>query len=203
MALDTLRKGAARTLGLVLVGLLVISFAVWGIADIFTGYGRQTLIQVGDTEITQQDYLRTQQEVLRSMSQQAGRSLSLQEARAAGLDTRVLERLIGGAAVDTHAKHLGLNISDDAILAQIMGDPSFKDSSGNFSPLALQAALRNIGMSEAEYLYLLREQNLRRQLLITVGEMAGSPRALIDALNQFNEERRACPEICSGPEIGS
>ncbi len=190
MALDTLRKGAARTLGLILVGLLVISFAVWGIADIFTGYGRQTLIQVGDTEITQQDYLRAQQEVLRSMSQQEGRSLSLQEARAAGLDTRVLERLIGGAAVDTHAKHLGLGISDDAIRAQIAADPAFQDGSGNFSPLALQGALRNIGMSDAEYFYLLREQNLRRQLLITVGETAGSPKAQIDALNQFNEERR-------------
>ena len=95
MALDTLRKGAARTLGLILVGLLVISFAIWGIADIFTGYGRQTLIRVGDTEITSQDYLRAQQEVLRAMSTQAGRSLSLQEARALGLDSRVLERLVG------------------------------------------------------------------------------------------------------------
>jgi len=190
VALDTLRKGAARTLGLILVGLLVVSFAVWGIADIFTGYGQQTLIKVGDTEITPQDYARAQQEVLRSMSQQAGRSLSLQEARAAGLDTRVLERLIGGAAVDTHAKHLGLGISDDALLAQIMKDPSFQDGAGNFSPLAFQAALRNIGMTEAGYLYLLREQSLRRQLLVTVGEVANSPKALIEALNEFNEERR-------------
>ena len=190
MALDTLRKGAARTLGLILVGLLVVSFAVWGIADIFTGYGRQTLIRVGDTEITPQDYVRAQQEVLRAMSQQAGRSLSLQEARAAGLDTRVLERLIGGAAVDTHANHLGLGISDDALLALIMKDPAFQDGSGNFSPLAFQSALRNIGMTEAGYLYSLREQNLRRQLLVTVGEVATSPKALIDALNQFNEERR-------------
>jgi peptidyl-prolyl cis-trans isomerase D len=190
VALDTLRKGAARTLGLILVSLLVVSFAIWGIADIFRGYGRQTLITVGDTKITPQDYMRAQQDVLRSMSQQAGRSLSLQEARAAGLDQRVLERLIGGAAVDTHANHLGLGISDDALLAQIMKDPSFQDSEGNFSPLAFQAALRNIGMSEAGYLYLLREQSLRRQLLVTVGEVANSPKALVDALNRFNEERR-------------
>lgn len=190
MALDRLRQGAAKTVGLILVGLLVVSFAVWGIADIFTGYGQQTLIRVGDTEITAQDYARAQQDVLRSMSQQAGRSLSLQEARAAGLDTRVLERLIGGAAVDTHAKHLGLGISDDALLAQITKDPAFQDGAGNFSPLAFQAALRNIGMTEAGYLYSLREQNLRRQLLVTVGEVANSPRALIDAMNQFNEERR-------------
>jgi peptidyl-prolyl cis-trans isomerase D len=190
VALDTLRKGAGRFLGLILIGLLVVSFAVWGIADIFTGYGSQTLIRVGDTEINQQDYLRAQQEVLRSMSQQAGRSLSTQEARALGLDTRVLERLIGGAAVDTHAKHLGLGISDETLLAQIMKDPAFQDPTGNFSPIAFQATLRNIGMSEPGYLFSLREQNLRRQLLTTVGEVANSPQVLIDALNRYNGERR-------------
>ena len=124
MALDALRKGAGRTFGLILVGLLVVSFGIWGIADIFTGYGSKTLIRVGDTDINSQDYLRAQQDVLRSMSQQAGRSLSMQEARALGLETRVLERLVGGAAVDTHANHLGLGISDDALLAQIMKDPT-------------------------------------------------------------------------------
>ena len=190
MALATLRKGAARTFGLILVALLVVSFAIWGIADIFTGYGQQTLIEVGDTEISPQDYQRAQQDVLRTMSQDAGRSLSLQEARAAGLDQRVLERLVGGAAVDTHASHLGLSISDEALLEQIMKDPSFQDGAGNFSPLAFQSALRNIGMNEGAYLKTLREQTLRRQLLVTVGEVASSPKAVIDALNRFNEERR-------------
>src|SRR4051794_12373392 len=102
VALDTLRKGAGRLAGMILMGMLVISFGIWGIADIFRGYGSQTLIRVGDTEITSRDYMRAQQDVLRAMSSQAGRSLSLQEARAVGLDSRVLERLIGGAAVDTH-----------------------------------------------------------------------------------------------------
>jgi peptidyl-prolyl cis-trans isomerase D len=115
----------------------------------------------------------------------------------------VLERLIGGAAVDTHANHLGLGISDDALLAQIMQNPAFQDASGNFSPAAFQQALRTIGMSEASYLYSLREQNLRRQLLTTVGTVAKSPQALIDALNQFNEERRTLryvlvPESAAG-----
>ena len=55
--------------GMILMGMLVISFAIWGIADIFRGYGSQTLIQVGETEITPQEYARAQQDVLRSMSQ--------------------------------------------------------------------------------------------------------------------------------------
>jgi peptidyl-prolyl cis-trans isomerase D len=190
VALDTLRKGAARTLGLILVGLLVISFAIWGIADIFTGYGQQTLIRVGDTEISSQDYLRAQQEVLRSMSAQAGRSLSLQEARALGLDSRVMERLIGGAAVDNHAKDLHLGITERALLEDIMKDPAFKDALGNFSPAAFQQALFSIGMNEHSYLLSLRERNLRRQILTTVGKVVNSPAILADALNTFNGETR-------------
>jgi peptidyl-prolyl cis-trans isomerase D len=190
VALDTLRKGTARILGLILVGLLVISFAVWGIADVFTGYGAQTLIRVGDTQLNSQDYMRAQQEVLRAMSAQAGRSLSLQEARALGLDARVLERLVGGAAVDTHAKHLGLAVSDAALLDQIMKDPAFKDGLGNFSPAAFAQALRNVGLNEQGYLHSMRETNLRRQLLTTIGEVAESPKVLLDALNRFNSETR-------------
>jgi peptidyl-prolyl cis-trans isomerase D len=190
VALDTLRKGAGRLFGMILMGMLVFSFGIWGIADIFRGYGRQTLIRVGDTEINSQDYMRAQQDVLRAMSSQAGRSLSLQEARAAGLDARVLERLIGGAAVDTHAKHLHLSISDAALLDEIMKDPAFKDAAGNFSPAAFQQGVRTIGMSEEGYLNSLRERNLRRQILTTIGKVVNSSDVLVGALNSYNGETR-------------
>ena len=191
LALDTLRKGTSRFLGLLLIGLLVISFAVWGIADVFTGYGAQTLISVGDTEITAKEYLRAQREVLRGMSAQAGRSLSLQEAREQGLARRVVERLIGGAAVDTHAKHLGLGITEPALLKEIKRDPAFKDSAGAFSPLAFQQALRTIGLSEQGYLISQRERNMRRQLLSTVGAKVLAPEILVTAMSRFNDETRS------------
>jgi peptidyl-prolyl cis-trans isomerase D len=146
---------------------------------------------VGDTEIDQQEYLRAQRDVLRSMGQTAGRTLSLQEAREQGLDKRVLERLIGGAALDTHAKHLGLNISDEALLEAIRNDPAFKDSTGNFSPIALQQALRNLDMNEQSYLAAEREQNLRRQLLSTVGRSATASPVFLGAFNEFNNELRS------------
>jgi peptidyl-prolyl cis-trans isomerase D len=187
---DSLRKGAARAFGLVLMGLLVISFAIWGIADIFRGYGSQTLIEVGDTEITPQEYTRAQQDVLRVMSSNAGRSLSLQEAREAGLENRVLERLIGGAAVDSHAKDLGLGVSDKALLENIMKDPAFQDSTGNFSALAFQQALRNLSLSEQGYLASERERNLRRQLLATIGKAPVASQVFLNALNNYNNETR-------------
>ena len=191
MLLETLRKGAARTFGMILMGMLVISFAIWGIADIFRGYGSQTLIKVGDTEITPQEYSRAQRDVLRVMSSDAGRSLSLQEAREQGLENRVLERLIGGAAVDTHAKSLGLGISDEELLQGIMKDPAFQDAMGNFNPLALQQALRTMDMSEQGYLASERERNLRRQLLGTVGRTPAASQVFLNALNNYNNETRS------------
>jgi peptidyl-prolyl cis-trans isomerase D len=201
---ETLRQGLSRIFLLVLMGLLIISFAIWGIADIFRGYGGQHLVSVGDTEIGQQDYLRTQREVMRGMSSTAGRALSLQEAREQGLDKRVLERLIGGAALDNHAKRLGLNISDDALLETIKNDPAFKDSTGNFSPIALQQALRNLDMSEQNYVAVEKEQNLRRQLLSTVGRTATISPVFLAAFNEFNNETRTLryvvvPGTAAGP----
>ncbi len=145
VALDTLRKGAGGVIGGIFVLLLVASFAIWFPAGWFHGYGSEDLITVGDTKIGPREYMRAQQEMLRAMSAQAGRSLSLQEARALGLDSRVLERLIGGAAVDNHARELGLNITDAALLEQIMQDPNFKDATGNFNPAAFAAGAAQYG----------------------------------------------------------
>ena len=36
----------------VVMGVLIISFGVWGIADIFRGFGQSTLATVGHTEIS-------------------------------------------------------------------------------------------------------------------------------------------------------
>lgn len=190
VALDTLRKGAGGVIGGIFVLLLVASFAIWFPAGWFHGYGSEDLITVGDTKIGPREYMRTQQEMLRAMSAQAGRSLSLQEARALGLDSRVLERLIGGAAVDNHARELGLNISDAALLEQIMQDPNFKDATGNFNPAAFAQALHNMGLSEQGFLASQRETNLRRQILTTIGKVVNAPEVLVDALNRYNGETR-------------
>jgi peptidyl-prolyl cis-trans isomerase D len=201
VALDTLRKGAGGVIGVIFVLLLIASFIIWFPAGWFQGYGTQDVITVGDIKIGPQEYIRAQQDVLRAMSTQAGRSLSIQEARALGLDSRVLERLIGGAAVDTHAQALSLGISDTALLEDIMKDPNFKDAAGNFNPLAFQQALQSIGMTEQGYLVSLRERNLRRQILSTVGKVVNSPSMLVNALNNFNGETRTLRYVLAPPSV--
>jgi peptidyl-prolyl cis-trans isomerase D len=190
VALERLRKAAGGIIGAGFVLALIASFIIWFPAGWFHGYGAEDLITVGNIKIGPQEFMRTQEDELRAMSAQAGKSLSPQEARALGLDNRVLATLVGGAAVDMHVRSLNLGISDAALLADIMSDPNFKDATGNFNPGAFQQMLYARHLTEQGYLALLRQDNMRRQIMAVVGEVAKTPEMLVDALNRYNRETR-------------
>ena len=50
--LDALRRGSTGIVAKILLSLLIVSFAVWGIADVFTGYTRGAVATVGDAKIS-------------------------------------------------------------------------------------------------------------------------------------------------------
>ena len=54
--LNTLRKGANSFVAKLFFGVLVLSFAVWGIADVFRVHSPDTLASVGSTDITIDSY---------------------------------------------------------------------------------------------------------------------------------------------------
>src|SRR5436309_12002467 len=114
--LRALREASSNWLGKTIlaaaVGLLVISFAIWGIGDIFRGFGRSTVAKVGGTEITVEQFRNFYNERLRQFSQQVGRPISMDQARAMGLDRLVIGQLISEIVLDETARKLGLNLSD-------------------------------------------------------------------------------------------
>ena len=54
--LDAMRRGAVNWLAKILLGLLIVAFALWGVADVFRNYGRGTLARLGNTEISVDEY---------------------------------------------------------------------------------------------------------------------------------------------------
>ncbi len=57
--LEVIRKHVSGILAKILIGLLILSFAVWGIGDIFTFQMGSTVARVGDTEITAERFADT------------------------------------------------------------------------------------------------------------------------------------------------
>ncbi|UGX97801.1 SurA N-terminal domain-containing protein [Bradyrhizobium barranii subsp. barranii] len=190
-----MRKASSNWLGksimAVVMGVLIISFGVWGIADIFKGFGQSTVAKVGSTEISLNEFRQTYTDRLQQISRQFGRPLTPDQARAFGLDRQVLQQTIAEAALDEEARRLGLGQSDEQIRQVIMNDPNFKGVGGSFDPNRFQAVIRNFGFTEQRYVSEQRKVSLRRQITGTIGAGLEPPKAMIDVLTRFQNEQRA------------
>ena len=190
-----LRKASSNWLGKVVmaavVGFLVISFAIWGIGDIFRGFGRSTVAKIGRTEVTIEQFRTLYNERLQQFSRQLGRPISMEQARAMGLDRTVIGQLVSETLLDEAVRKLGLNISDADVVKEITNDPTFRGPTGQFDHFRFEQLIRNAGYTEARYVAEQRRHLLRRQIATTVTFGSNAPKALIDAANRYQNEQRS------------
>ena len=173
------------------MGVLILSFAVWGIADIFKGFGQSTLAKIGGTEISTEQFRQLYTEKLQQLGRSFGRPLTMDQARAFGLDRQVLQQTIAEAALDEEARRMGLGQSDAETMRMIYNDPNFKGVSGNFDPARFQGTIRQFGFTEQRYVADQRRVSLRRQIAGTISAGLEPPKVLIEALSRFQNEQRA------------
>jgi peptidyl-prolyl cis-trans isomerase D len=190
-----IRKASSNWLGKaimsVVMGVLILSFAVWGIADIFKGFGQSTLAKIGGTEISTEQFRQLYTEKLQQLGRQFGRPLTMDQARAFGLDRQVLQQTIAEAALDEEARRMGLGMSDAETMRMIYADPNFKGVSGAFDPQRFQATIRQFGFTEQRYIADQRRVSLRRQIAGTVSAGLEPPKVMIEALSRFQNEQRS------------
>ena len=188
--LEGLRRGAQTWVAKLLFGILVLSFAVWGIGGVFRNYGRGSIAKIGSTEIPAEEFQRAFQNEIDQFSRQAKKRITAEQARQLGLDRRVLKQLIGGAAVEAHAKSLGLALSDKALVEGISNDPDFKGPDGKFSTQGFDAMLRQVGLTEQGFLKLRRKDELRTQVLGALIKGQAIPEPMLEFMYTYNNEKR-------------
>jgi len=188
--MEALRKGAGTWIAKIFIALLVLSFAVWGIADIFGGYGLKTVATVGDTEISTVEYQNEFQRELRVISTRLGRNVTIADAREMGIDGQVILRLIGDAALETQAKLLGLGVTGKAVGARLMRQAAFKDSSGKFDRERFYRLLQANNLSEQAFMERQRRSIIMQQITGAVSDGGPPPKTLVDAANRFANETR-------------
>src|ERR1700755_3153325 len=188
LMLRGLRKASSNWIGkaimAVVMGVLIVSFGIWGIADIFRGFGQSTLAKVGHTEISANDFRQIYTDRLQQIGRQYGRPLTVDQARAFGLDRQVLQQTIAEAALDEEARRLGLGQSTEETLETIFTDLTSKGVNGSFDPQRFQGLIRQMGYSEQRFIAEQRRILLRRQIAGTISAGIEPPKVLIDALTR-------------------
>ena len=182
----------------VVMGVLIVSFGIWGIADIFRGFGQSTLAKVGRTEISLNEFRQIFTDRLQQIGRQFGRPLTMDQARSLGFDRQVLQQTIAEAALDEEARRLGLGQSDAETMRVIFADPNFKGVSGAFDAQRFQAIIRQFGFTEARYMSDQKKVSLRRQLAGTVTAGLEPSSTLLESLNHFQNEKRSIDYVRLG-----
>ena len=189
--LDSLRRQTGSWIVKAFLGVLILSFAVWGIGDIFRGPSDATVATVGDVEITRSQFGDAYRRELDRLNRRMGRQLDADQARQLGVGNLTLQRMINRALFDQAASGYGLTVSDGDLAADIRSDPTFRGELGRFDPLYYRDVLRQLGYTR-EYFEDTRRADMRRgQLMNGVVLGAETPEPVVDAIFRYRTERRA------------
>jgi peptidyl-prolyl cis-trans isomerase D len=200
--LQAIRSRAGSYVVKVLFALLILTFGIWGIGDIFRGRGTDTVVaRVGDQSIRAEELQTALRRALEQLSARFGSAIDLQQAKKLGLVEQTLAQLIDRSLIDQEIARLKLDVSDDLIRNVITTNPSFRGSDGHFDHSLFNAVLAANNLSEDQYIALLRRDIPRNDLLQAVTAGTATPQPIVDVLYRYRNEKRTA-DVVSLPTSG-
>jgi peptidyl-prolyl cis-trans isomerase D len=184
--MEMLRNSAKSWVTKILLGLLVLSFGIWGVNDFFSGTRLfpTELATVGKRSIDGQQFTARLQDEIQRQAKQFNVFITLDDARRAGLDRQVLDQMIATAAIEEQAAKMGIKVGATQIAHDIANDKQFQNSDGTLNKPLLLRVLEENGTNEAGYILRRQTEEVRRAVL-TSSETVVGPKILLEAQNAF------------------
>jgi peptidyl-prolyl cis-trans isomerase D len=190
-----IRAFAKSPAAAILMGALVLSFAVFGIQDVFKNQiTKDAVVQAGGRVIDSNQFKRMFNDYKSRLEQQqnGGQPISNEDAVTAGVDRQVGEGVAIGESLAAMITKSGLKASDAQVLDEIRKTPVFFDQvSGRFDRKAYQAKLAEAGMTEAQFEDYLRDQIAQAQFVSGIAAGLSPPRTMAAAMAAFTREGRS------------
>jgi peptidyl-prolyl cis-trans isomerase D len=189
--LDAMRRAAGTWVVRILFAILILSFAVWGIGDMFRGKGvADNVAEVGDVAIGRDELARQYRREIERLQRVMGPEFDSERAREMGLLQRTLDSLIDGHLLGQKAHDMGLVAGDDLVRRRIYAEPAFQGLGRQFDANYFRRALAEVGMNEATYVATLRAGLVRGQLTDAIASGAKAPSLMRDTIYRYRGERR-------------
>ena len=199
--LTQIRKIFSGVLGFALIGLLVIAFAAWGVADMFDMVGRGSVAKVGSQKIPTNEFRFRLAQQMDQISRELNEPLTIEQARTFGVDQQVLGRMITLATLNEATDELGLDISDDYIRGEIINDPSFAGPGGGFDTPTFRRLLALNGLTEKVFVRDRRNNKTREQMLGAISYATVFPAKLNEIIYTHSLETRKVEYILIQPDM--
>lgn len=189
--LQKMRSSTGSWIAKGILGLLILSFGAWGLADYagVGGMGGSVAAEVGDREIGVREFNAAYQTFLQRNNLAA---VEPETAQQLGLADTVLNNLTTVALYEAEATSLALTASDDMVRRDLETRPEFQSVTGQFDRLRFEQYLGFVGMNEETMVHAARRELGRGQLIGAVTAGTDAPDAVVGMLfNHFGERRTA------------
>lgn len=176
--LAAVRAFAKSWVAAILIGLLIISFAVFGMSDILRGQMSTDVVTAGSRSISAQQFRREYDLWRQQAEQQVGQPVTPQMAAENGIISGLLNEIATREALAVMLRRMGLRPSEDQVTAELRTIPQFFDQiSGRFDPDRMAQTLSESGLTPDDFLVRIRDQIAQQHF--AAGLVAGlrAPRA--------------------------
>ncbi len=154
--LEAIRKRSQGWFAKIILALITIPFALWGIDAYFsTGGGNEVIAEVGDSGITRQAYTDMLKEQADRMRQSMGTNFDPSMTESAEFREQVMQAMTEEEAMMQEALAAGLQVTDAQIASILQRLPPFQED-GKFSPERYKRVLAQRGFTPAYFEYQLR-----------------------------------------------
>ena len=189
--LSAIREKATGWIAWMIVILISIPFALWGVNSYFEGATQIVIAVANDVEIEQSDYQRALAQKQRQLVQLAGRDLGTEYLDSPVFKRQVVESMIDEALEREFSRDRGFRISDDQLNRFIQTTEAFH-TNGEFDIERYERLLGNAGLSLQGFQAQQRQQLTVDQMRTSLTETAFVSQTELDyALRLLNQERAA------------
>ncbi|MFO6422342.1 peptidylprolyl isomerase [Motilimonas sp. KMU-193] len=165
--LDKFREGAQGPAAKIILGVVILSFALAGVGGYLGSSTEEPAAVVNGEDISRQELETAYQQERSRVEQQYGESfaaIAADPSFAQQLRSNALQKLVSERLTDQAIDELGLRVSDEQIKNSIRSMPEFQRD-GKFDNDTYLAVLRQSGIQAEQFPEMLRQDMTRRQLL--------------------------------------
>lgn len=179
--LQHLRDNSRGVISFILIGLLVIIFALTGVEALFNwDTSANQAAKVNGEKVTEMDVARAINIQKQQMLNAYGDQIPAEFLSDEYLRKPVIESLVHRMVLAQAAKTAGMTIGNSFLGEQIASAPQFKNEAGAFDNNRYQQALRNLGYTHSTYTKILADELIINQLQAGVGSTAFATSAQLD-----------------------
>lgn len=187
--LTAMRKSSDNWFVKIFLGIVILGFvATGGLLSYSSIQSSNYVASVGEANVTADEFYTDYSQEANNYSRRLGQQLQPQFLKL--IEQTVVSRLVNRATLENTGMLLNLAIDDEVASLEITDNPAFMSASGAFDKAVFDGVMQQNGLTEKDYVQLIKEQKILDQLTKGLANVQFSPAVYASIINEFNDEER-------------